>query len=114
MFVAAHEWTLPGDAAADTADTADTAAVPRHLATPPNTDRTRQLYDQLAGGPPDDTVRRAAIAFVRQALHRSQADESGLPGSPADLAGWMRQSAQRAGDNYRDYLQARQAGAPRR
>ena len=108
MFVAAHEWTLPGDAATGT------AVVPRRLAAPHNTDRTRQLYDRLAGGPPDDTTRRGAIAFVRQALHGSQADESDLPRSPADLAAWMHQSAQRAGDDYRDYLQARQAGAPRR
>ncbi len=54
------------------------------------------------------------MAFLRQALHDTQADESGLPESPGELADWMHESAQCAGASYRDYLQARKAGAPRR
>ena len=106
MFVAAHEWTLPGDTAIGP------AALPRRMETP--NDRMRQLYNRLAGGLPDKRARNDAIAFVRQTLHESQADESGLPESPGDLASWMHDSAQRAGASYREYLQARKAGAPRR
>ncbi|WP_029526745.1 iron-containing redox enzyme family protein [Polaromonas glacialis] len=108
MFVAAHEWTLPGDAATGPAGS------PRRMAAPNDHDRTRQLYDRLAGGLLDDTARNDAIAFVRQALHDTQGDESGLPESPGELANWMHDSAQRAGASYRDYLEARKAGAPRR
>ena len=108
MFVAAHEWTLPSDAASGP------AASPRRMATPNDNDRTRQLYDRLAGGPPDDSARDDAIAFLQQALHASQADPSDLPDSPDSLAAWMHQSAQRAGVSYHDYRQARKTGAPRR
>ena len=106
MFVAAHEWTLTGDAAACP------AALPRRMAAPE--DRARLLYGRLAGGPPDDSARADAMAFVRQALHEAQAGQTDLPASPDGLAAWMHQSAQRAGAGYREYLQARQAGAPRR
>lgn len=106
MFVAAHEWTLPDDAATGP------GASPRRMAAPG--DRTRRLYERLAGGPPDEAGRNDAIAFVRQALHDTQADESGLPESPGELADRMHESAQRAGASYREYLQSRKAGAPRR
>jgi len=106
MFVAAHEWTLPRDAAAGL------AATHRHGAMPGGS--TRQLYDRLAGGPPDEAARNASLAFLRQALQQVAADDSDLPDSPHDLTAWMHQSAQRAGDSHRDYLQSRKAGAPRR
>ncbi len=77
-------------------------------------DRTRQLYDRLAGGPPDDSARGDAIAFLRQALHAAQADQTDLPDSRDGLAAWMHESAQRAGTSYREYLEVRKAGAPRR
>lgn len=106
MFVAAHEWTLPGDAAAVPAISAGRAGMPKA--------GTRQLYDQLAGGPPDEATRNASLAFVSQAVQQAADDDTDLPESPHELAAWMHASAQRAGASYQSYLQARQAGGPRR
>ena len=106
MFVAAHEWTLPADAAAGP------GAAPEHRADAP--DATRQLYERLAGGAPDETLRSEAIAFVRQALQQAQDGPSDLPDAPDGLAAWMHQSAQQAAARYQGYLQARKDGAPRR
>ncbi|MBG6075543.1 iron-containing redox enzyme family protein [Polaromonas sp. CG_9.11] len=106
MFVAAHEWTLPGSAVGDAAASAKRVDLPA--------DGTRDLYRRLAGGVPDEATRNASLVFLRQALEQAAADDSDLPGSPHGLAAWMHESAQRAGDSYRDYLLARKAGAPRR
>ena len=106
MLVAAHEWTLPSDVASGH------TASPRRMATLDNS--MRQLYDRLAGGTLDDRAKDDATAFLRQALHKGQADPTDLPDSPDGLAAWMHRSAQRAGAIYREYLQARQSGSPRR
>jgi len=103
MFSAAHEWTLSSDEAP--------GCDAPHAHAPQGT--ARQLYHRLADGLPDEAARNDASAFVRQALLATQAGDSGLPGSPHDLSAWMHDSAQRVGERYRDYLEARKAGAPR-
>ena len=92
MFSAAHEWTLPGDTAPGSAALPERTQAPYGPAHP--------LYHRLAGGLPDEAARNDATAFVRQALQATQADDSGLPGSPHDLAAWMHDSAQRVGARY--------------
>jgi hypothetical protein len=76
------------------------------------TDRAR--YDTLLDRPHDPEVRAAARACLERQLQAASGLPCDLPEQPCGLAGWMRAGVENVGAHYRDYLDARKAGAPRR
>ena len=107
MFVAAHEWTSPREPVAR-------SALPDRLAPAPHDGKTRELYECLSNGPPDEPATAQARAFLGRALAQAQSETCEMPESPHDLSAWMRNSAQLASAKYRAYLEDRKAGKPRR
>jgi hypothetical protein len=74
----------------------------------------RALYERLAAGEPDAATRAAAAAFLRDELRAIAAAPSELPASPVDLVAWMEGNTRAVHARYAEYLEQRQAGAPRR
>ena len=107
MFVAAHEWTSPREPSASPEPL-------QLLALAPHDGSTRELYECLSNGDPDEAARLRAGAFLKQALWEAQSDACELPESPYDLDAWMHNAAQLATAKYRVYLEDRKAGKPRR
>ena len=107
MFVAAHEWTSPREPVA-CPDLLD------RLAPAPHDGKTRELYESLSNGPPDEPATAQARAFIDRALAQALNETCEMPESPHDLSAWMHNSAQLARAKYGAYLEDRKAGKPRR
>lgn len=75
----------------------------------------RTLYDRLwrANAAPNSPMRDAARAFVDHWREKSRDGGSDLPSTPAGLEGWLQANVAKTGERYRDYLVARNDGAPR-
>lgn len=110
MFVAAHEWSRPQQSQNPPAPPCATV----NLRTADSRHALRTLYEGMLQGRPDSTLAQAGQALLERSIRASALDPCDLPDSPHGLLDWMHQSAQRAGDSYRDYLAQRKAGAPRR
>ena len=107
MFVAAHEWTSPREPVAR-------PELQGRLAPAPHDGKTRELYECLSNGMPDEAAKAQAAAFLGRALAEAHNDDCDLPESPHDLSAWMHNAAQLVSAKYRAYLQDRKAGKPRR
>ena len=107
MFVAAHEWTSPREPVAR-------PELQGRLAPAPHDGKTRELYECLSNGMPDEAAKAQAAAFLGRALAEAHNDDCDLPESPHDLSAWMHNATQLVSAKYRAYLQDRKAGKPRR
>jgi len=107
MFVAAHEWTSPRQAARQ-------PAAPQHPMLDGPAGRMRQRYERLLAAQRSDAVRAEAREFLAGALAQAEGEACELPDAPQDLTAWMHNAARLATAKYRAYLAERQAGAPRR
>jgi len=107
MFVAAHEWTSPRQAARQ-------PAAPQHPMLDAPVGRMRQRYERLLAAQPPDAVRAEAREFLAGALAQTEGEACELPDAPQDLTAWMHNAARLATAKYRAYLAERQAGGPRR
>ncbi|MEH3085310.1 MAG: iron-containing redox enzyme family protein [Xylophilus ampelinus] len=76
------------------------------------TDRAR--YEALWDRPQDPAVRAEARAWLDRQLDAAAALPCDLPEQPSGLAGWMHAGVEKVGAQYREYLDSRKAGAPRR
>jgi hypothetical protein len=74
----------------------------------------RQLYCDLLRDEPGAQALERADAYLRQQLALSDALESDLPCDPENIAAWISDNTAAVGQQYRDYLAARKAGAGRR
>ncbi|ELX08155.1 hypothetical protein Jab_2c02010 [Janthinobacterium sp. HH01] len=70
-----------------------------------------QLLDRAAG---DSASATAARTFLEQQLEQARRLPLDLPQDIGQMAEWITQRSESVGDEYRDYLQARRAGQPRR
>jgi len=91
----------------DVPEVAQAAAAPTRAATP-----AKDLYFALLADPLGNS--RAAEDFLRAQIASVQAIPADLPPTLAQLPGWVQARTDVVGAEYRDYLDARKAGAPRR
>ena len=73
----------------------------------------RKLYRELMREEPAAKVLDDAAVYLRQQLAATDALESDLPDELDDISDWIVENTSAVGQQYRDYLQARKAGAPR-
>ena len=105
MFIAPHEWlpATPQTACATGSILAEAPAF-QHAA----------LYRKLANGVPPALARADAADFLRGQLALVANEACGLPDAAEDLGVWMAAAAQSVHSQYRQYLQQRREGTPRR
>lgn len=87
-----------------------TVASPAHQQQGP----VRQLYRALLDDPVDQPTRETSAAFLADQLQQAAALPCELPDQPQQLFDWVDQRTAAVGQQYRDYLDARKAGQPRR
>lgn len=75
---------------------------------------SRDLYFTLSSADIDDAGLRAARDYLRQQLEHSRKLPDELPENLAELDGWLIHRTEAVSEQYRRYLDARHAGAPRR
>jgi hypothetical protein len=75
-------------------------------------DRAKGLYFALYGDPLGNA--RAGEAYLQEQIAAVQSIPADLPPTLAQLPGWIAARTEAVGQEYRDYLAARKAGAPRR
>lgn len=86
--------------------------VPAHRAAPSQADRAKNLYFGLYADPLGHA--RAGETFLREQIATVQSIPADLPPTLAQLPGWVAARTEAVGQEYRDYLASRKAGAPRR
>ncbi|MEN3277183.1 MAG: hypothetical protein V7631_2973 [Massilia sp.] len=91
-------------------DVSEVVPVQRTAAAPP--DRAKSLYFALYADPLGNA--RAGEAFIREQIAAVQRMPADLPPTLAQLPEWIQARTDAVGLEYRDYLAARKAGAPRR
>ncbi len=80
----------------------------------------RHLYAALLGehgkvpGEIDEVTRSTSAAFLRSCLEETERVDCDIPSDPRMLPAWLEQSHEASATAFREYLDARQAGAPRR
>lgn len=75
----------------------------------------RDVYDELLETNADrNTQRKRALAFLQDKLTSVATSEDDLPDAHHDLVEWMSASTEAATKAYREYLEDRKAGQPRR
>ena len=72
------------------------------------------LYQELLVQNPSAAARQRARHFLDDQLQAASSLSADLPADPQGLESWMLENTARVGAQYRDYLAARKAGAPRR
>lgn len=89
---------------------------PHNLEVQPQTSLSfRDVYLSLIDPRCDGNAqRKRALKFLESELARVPSAEDDLPDSPEGLAEWMSRSTESATQAYRDYLEGRKAGQPRR
>ena len=93
-------------------DLPEAASVQRGAACPAPPERAKELYFALYADPLGNA--RAGKAYLREQIAAVQDIPSDLPPTLAQLPGWIAERTEAVGREYRDYLAARKAGAPRR
>ncbi|HBI67633.1 MAG TPA: hypothetical protein DDZ22_01005 [Massilia sp.] len=91
----------------DVPEVARASAAAHQVATP-----AKDLYFALQADPLGNA--RAAEAFLREQIAAVQAIPADLPPTLAQLPAWIQARTDAVGLEYREYLNARKAGAPRR
>lgn len=83
-------------------------------ATPARLEPVRQLYRALLDEPLDAHTRETSATFLEEQLHQAAGLHCDLPENPAELAHWIETRNAEVGRQYRDYLDGRKDGQPRR
>jgi hypothetical protein len=73
----------------------------------------RDLYFALLADEPQAAALQRATEYLERQLELAAALPCDLPGDPAEIPEWILRGTQQVGRQYRDYLAARRAGAPR-
>jgi hypothetical protein len=79
-----------------------------------NVPQARDIYFSLMHNHPDETSRAQAHDYLLQKLDEVAAGPCDLPQELASLADWVAAGSIAVGQQYRDYIAGRHAGAPRR
>lgn len=82
--------------------------------TPVAFEPAKSLYRELLVPNPDAAARQQAQRYLDDQLQAAGSLAADLPEDPAGLEAWVLENNARVGAQYRDYLAARKAGAPRR
>jgi hypothetical protein len=75
---------------------------------------SRRMYFDLLNDEPSDHSLAAARRYLTQQLQAADRLACDLPDNVGALASWIEDSVEQVGHQYRDYLEARKAGAARR
>jgi hypothetical protein len=74
---------------------------------------SRELYFSLLQEAPAQSALQQAADYLERQLELADALPCDLPADPADIPEWILGGTQQVGRQYREYLAARKAGAPR-
>ena len=114
MFVAEREWRLPTSPGPDGPADETGPQIPHCSPGDTGAGSARRFYGLFAGGVADETLKQAARELVARTSQSQEGEPCELPEAPQDLAQWMQACSHTAKARYREYLDGRRAGGPRR